>query len=270
MEPAVGVTLFWLLFGATHIGLATRPLRTWLVARLGEHGFTNVFYAVAAPAFALLLRYTAVHRFEGAPGLGLVVAPPVRAVLIATIAVGVVLLVAGVLVFPLSPMTRQRTGPLAPHGLERITRHAFFIGVGLLGLAHTLLATRLVGTVFFGWLTLFVAVGAWHQDKKLLRLLGQPYRDYLRVTSALPFAAILAGRQRLVWRELPIGALVAGVAVAFGLRAVHESILAPDGLWVIAVAVGGALVFLVQDRRRERRRAKRKIGDAPTGGAAHG
>jgi uncharacterized membrane protein len=257
MEPAVGVTLFWVLFGATHIGLATPPLRTWLVARLGEHGFTNLFYAVAAAAFALLVRYAAVHRFEGAPGLGLAIAPPVRAILIATIVVGVVLLVAGVLVFPMSPMTRRRTGALEPRGLERVTRHAFFVGVGLLGLAHTLLATRLGGTLFFAWLTLFVAVGAWHQDRKLVRLLGEPYRDYLRVTSALPFAAILAGRQRFVWRDLPGGALAAGIVAAYGLRAVHESILARDGLWVIAVTIGGALVFLVQDRRRERRRATR-------------
>ena len=39
MGPATTVGLAWLLFGGTHVGLATRTLRARLVARLGTNGF---------------------------------------------------------------------------------------------------------------------------------------------------------------------------------------------------------------------------------------
>jgi len=51
--------------------------------------------------------------------------------------------------------------------VERVTRHPFFVGVALLASAHLLLATRLVGTVFFAGLAALAILGAWHQDRKL-------------------------------------------------------------------------------------------------------
>src|SRR5439155_1644277 len=82
-----------------------------------------------------------------------------------------------------------------------VSRHASFVGLALLGAAHALLATRLVGTVLMGGLTVFAVAGAWHQDRKLLRQRGEPYAAYLEATSTVPFGAIVAGRQRLAWQE---------------------------------------------------------------------
>ena len=39
MEPAITSPSLWLLFGGTHVGLATGRVRAWLVGRLGERGF---------------------------------------------------------------------------------------------------------------------------------------------------------------------------------------------------------------------------------------
>src|SRR5437899_13047458 len=55
----------------------------------------------------------------------------------------------------------------APRGVERVTRHPFFVGVALLASAHVLLATRLVGAVFFAGLAALAILGAWHQDRTL-------------------------------------------------------------------------------------------------------
>src|SRR5262249_51093083 len=119
-----------------------------------------------------------------------------------------------------------RHGHAGARGLERITRHPFFVGVAIAAAAHALLATRLVGTVFSLRLRGRSLVGAWHQDRKLLARRGRPFADFLAVTSVVPFAAILSGRQRLVARELPWGTLVVTLLVVGGLRAVHESIFA--------------------------------------------
>lgn len=47
MEPAWGMAALWVLFGGTHIGLATRAVREPLVKRSGEIGFSLLFSLVA-------------------------------------------------------------------------------------------------------------------------------------------------------------------------------------------------------------------------------
>jgi len=253
MEPVLGVALLWLLFGGTHIGLAAGRIRGPLVARLGEGGFKALFSFVAAASFVVLVRFYAAHRTAGIAGLAVGDVAVVRGVVMSVVVTGVALLTTGLAVYPRLPMALFGPSIRGPRGVERITRHPFFAGTALVALAHVLLATRLVGAVFAGGLALIATAGARRQDAKLLRVRGRPYAEYLSATSAVPFAAILSGRQRLVWRELPLGALAAGLALAFTLRAVHGAIFAQHGTWIIAAVLGGAAIATLQSWRRARR-----------------
>src|SRR5207247_631478 len=181
---------------------------------------------IAAVSFSVLVHYDTLHRFDGPPGLALGAVPALRWTLMAVVVVGIVLIAASLVVYPRSPMALFNKTVRAPRGIERVTRHALFVGVALLGAAHALLATRLVGTVLMGGLAVVAVAGAWHQDRKLLRQRGEPYAAYLEATSTVPFGAIVAGRQRLAWSELPAGALALGVVLAVVLRTVHGSIFA--------------------------------------------
>src|SRR5437870_7544714 len=250
MASVLGLTALLLVFGGMHIGLATRRVRDGLVSRLGERGFLALFSLIAAVSFSVLVHYYTLHRFDGPPGLALGAVPVLRWTLMAVVVAGIVLIAASLVVYPRSPMALFNQAVLAPRGIERVTRHALFVGVALLGAAHALLATRLVGTVLMGGLAVVAVAGAWHQDRKLLRQRGEPYAAYLEATSTVPFGAIVAGRQRLAWSELPAGALALGVVLAVVLRTVHGSIFAHGGAWVIAVVVGGAALAGVQSLRR--------------------
>jgi uncharacterized membrane protein len=261
MEPTIRVALLLLLFAGTHVGLASGRLRAAAVARVGEVGFTALFSAVAAVAFAVLVHEYAGARFEGAPGLALGGIAPVRWLLASIVAAGVALAVAGVLVFPSSPMALFGAQAHPPRGLARVTRHPFLAGMALFGLGHALLATRLVGTVTFGGLGVFAILGAWHQDRKLERLRGQPYAAYAAATSGVPFAAIASGRQRLAWRELPLGALAIGLVAAYLLRAGHDRLLAAGGAWVIGATAAVPLVLGLDAWWRTRR--VRRAGGRP-------
>ncbi len=147
-----------------------------------------------------------------------------------------------------------------PHGLERISRHAFFVGTALLGLAHALLATRLVGALLMGGLGIFALLGARHQDHKLLALRGEPYAAYLAATSTLPFGAVLAGRQRVVWGELPWGVFAVGLLISLALRQVHGQLFDRGGVYVAGAVVGGALFLALRTWLRDRRAATATAG----------
>lgn len=253
MTPATVVGLLWLGFGGTHVLLGGARVRAALVARLGESGFLALFSAVAAVTFGALVTYYAGHRFEGAPGLALGGSPAARGLLMAVVVAGVTL--AFLMDYAKSPTALFNPPIRAPRGIERITRHPFFAGVALLALAHVLLATRLVGAVFFAGLATLAIVGAWHQDRKLLARRGEAYAGYLAATSAVPFAAIVAGRQRFVGREISLRGLVLGLAIAAALRAVHASIFAHGGAWVIGALLVGAAVSTRRAWQRTRRLA---------------
>jgi uncharacterized membrane protein len=254
MEPAVAVALAWLVFAGTHVGLALGPIRASLVERFGRWGFVALYSVVAGISFVLLVRTYADHRFAGTGGLALGASPVLRPVLLAAIAVGMTFVAMSLDAYPHSPMAVGSDSVDEPRGLERITRHGFFVGVALIGVAHVLLATRLVGAVFAAGLVALSVVGAWHQDRKLLSLRGDPYARYLECTSTIPFVAIAAGRQRFVLGELPLRAAAIGLVLTVALRTVHAWIFASGGLWVVLATLGGAGVATLRAYRAERRR----------------
>jgi uncharacterized membrane protein len=258
MEPAVTMVTLWGLFAGTHIGLATAPIRRRLVARLGESGFIVLFSAVAAVSFTALVSYYAAHRFDGMPGLAAGAIAPVRWGLVAVLVAAFALMTASLVSYPRSPYALFVTPPFRePRGVERITRHGFFASTAVFAVAHTLLATRLVGAVFAAGFAVLSLAGAWHQDRKLLARYGTDYGTYLDATSTLPFGAIIAQRQRLVVGELPLGALGAGAGIGVVLRLAHDQLFAWGGLAIVAAVVGGGALETVQSWRRGRRLASR-------------
>jgi uncharacterized membrane protein len=194
--------------------------------------------------------------------------PALRPALIGVVAAGIVLAVAGVVPYPRSAYALFRTAaPSEPRGIERVTRHPFFAGTALLGVGHALLASHLTGVVFFGGLALFALAGAWHQDRKLLATRGAPHAALLARTSLVPFAAIVAGRQRLVVGELPLGAIALGGVGAWLLGGpAHAAIMAHGGAYVVLAVVGGGVLAALQAWQREglhgRGTAERLLGPA--------
>jgi uncharacterized membrane protein len=273
MEPSILVALCWLLFAATHIGLASRRVRPVLVARLGPTLFSNVFSLVAILTFGLLIHVLALNRDAGALGPDLGRFPAIRALGIVTITTGVVLTIATVQSVPASLLPLLIPGgPKEPYGLERITRHPLFVGTAMLGVGHLLVASRMVGVVAFGGLAIYSIAGALHQETKLRRELGDRFTAYLNATSLVPFAAIVAGRQRLAVSELPFVGIAVGLLLALALRWAHASILADGGAWAIGVMIVGPLTAAVFTWLRRRRRPRTGHADGSrtvgsTGGA---
>lgn len=241
MDGTTLVVVAWAGFFVTHIGMATAPVRGPLARKLGEAGFVGIYTLVASAAWAFLVHAYAIHRSDGAAGPALADDTVARAILYGVGVAGVALMIGAFAPrgYWQSPMMVLSGRVREPFGLERISRHPFFAGLVLMSAAHMLLARHLNGVLFFGGLIAVAVIGSAHQARKLRRRHGPGYQAFLDTTSAVPFAAILRGRQRLVAGELPWLLLAVGAAAGVGLYALHP-LLVHGGIWVILAVVAAS------------------------------
>jgi uncharacterized membrane protein len=115
-------------------------------------------------------------------------------------------------------------------GFVRITRHPFQWSVVLWALVHILANGDSASIVFFGSFGLVSLLGGFLIDRKKARSMGADWLPFARATSNVPFAAILSGRNRLVWKELWQPALL-GLVVYGAVHAGHK--------WVSGVSLTG-------------------------------
>jgi uncharacterized membrane protein len=221
MIAATMVLCAWLLFGATHLILGMPPLRNRLVQKLGEPYFVALFSAIAAFGLGVLALSVAMFGGEGATGPALATMPLARLLLLTLSFVGLMLAVAGLLNYMRSPMALFRTALHPPVGIERITRHAFFVGLALFTCAHALLAATLAISIYFAGFAVLAIVGAVLQDRKLLVKYGDAYAHYLAATSLVPFAAVLQKRQRLTMDDRLPQRFALSAAIALLVFAMH-------------------------------------------------
>jgi uncharacterized membrane protein len=202
MDTALLVTgLASAAFVASHLGLSAAPLRGWLVARLGEKGFQGLYALLAVLALGTLIAAYgqashSVYLWPPAPGL--------RHLPLLVMPLALFLIVGGVLI-P-NPSATGMTGaldqPEPARGVPRITRHPVMWGVGLWAAIHIVVNGDLAALLFFGGFLLTALGGAAHLDRRLAAAEGDRWRRFAEVTSFVPFAALLAGRQRWAWAEL--------------------------------------------------------------------
>lgn len=222
MTPPLLVALGWLTFGGSHLLLSHGGIRSALVGRLGDRGFSAAYSIVALAAFYLLVVAYFPHRHAGTPFWDLRLVLPAVRITEALAYVAFFFIAAGLLA-P-SPLSMGARGAaLEPRGLLRVTRHPFLMGTALLGLAHCVANGFPSDLAFFGGLTVFSVAGAYHQDARKRRAAAGTARAFFDGTSVLPFAAILSGRQSLRLGELPWLRGGLGILAAYVIRSFHDN-----------------------------------------------
>jgi uncharacterized membrane protein len=219
MTAAYWIAFWWAMFAGTHMVLSSLAVRTPLIARLGEKAFTGLYSLIAFATFIPLASVYFNNRHQGGLLWSFVSVPGVLPLAMLLAALGIALIVAGV-VRP-SPALAGVSKAWGSRGLTRITRHPLFTGIALWALSHLLLYGFVTDVLFFGGLLAFSLIGAAHQDAR--KRITDPERlgPFFAQTSFWPFIAILGGRNRIAWGELPWIVLAIGVAAAIGIYALH-------------------------------------------------
>ncbi|NJK88386.1 MAG: NnrU family protein, partial [Myxococcales bacterium] len=88
--------------------------------------------------------------------------------------------------------------PEAAIGILRVTRHPMLVGQWLWSMTHVVVNGDLASLVFFGAFVITTTAGPFSIDRKISRRHPRAWPAFQRSTSIVPFAAILAGKNRLV------------------------------------------------------------------------
>ena len=196
MIPLVAAALF---FVGIHLLISGTSLRARLVMRMGERNYLGVFSLMSAAGLAwLILSFIHVR----------VVLPTTllewrwAAVLLNFVAL--LFICFGVLgKSPTAVGGESKLDEADPAtGMHRITRHPMLWGFLIWAAVHMAFNPQSAPLVFFGAFLLLALLGPRAIDAKRAAQHGEKWQRYLAVTSNLPFAAILQGRNRLALSEL--------------------------------------------------------------------
>ena len=112
--------------------------------------------------------------------------------------------------------------PDAIKGMLRITRHPFLWGVAIWAAGHVLVNGDSPSLLLFGGMLVLAVFGTFSIDAKRKAALGAKYEAFTAQTSNVPFAAILAGKQKLSLGEIGWWRLLLAVVIWAVLVGVHQ------------------------------------------------
>jgi uncharacterized membrane protein len=213
-------------FLLAHLLPAWPPVRARLVARLGRRGYIAAYSAVSLILLAWLLQ--AAVTADGVT-LWAPAAWQWRVPLFAMPVAGFLLVAGLVEANPLS--VSLRAGDELP-AIACVTRHPVLWGFLIWAASHIPPNGRLVPLLLFGAMATLSVAGFALVDRKARGRLGEErWRAMAARSSALPFAAMIAGKARCGrWKPLAFSAVVAGALYAWFLLEGHALLVGPDPL----------------------------------------
>jgi uncharacterized membrane protein len=221
MDPLTRLALAAGAWFVIHPAIAGSPVRTWFVGRFSERAFLALFSLLS-----LVVLIALIFAYRYAPCAPLWITPRSLRYLPLVVMPFAFVLLAGAFTVS-NPTSVGGEAVLASaepaRGVLRITRHPFLWAIMAWSSVHLIVNGSVASQLFFGSMLLTAAVGTRDIDRKRRHANPEAWARYAHVTSNVPFAAILAGRNRLVLRELVV-AITGGAALTIVLLAFHDEL----------------------------------------------
>lgn len=209
-----------LLFTGSHFVLSSQPIRSPLVARLGQWPFLGLYSLLALAAFAWL-----VWAYARAPYVALwPTTIAARWVPFIAMPAAMILLIAGYGVR--NPTIVGQAGALATEnpapGILKITRHPVMWGIALWALSHIPPNGDAASLVLFASFAVLALGGAAHIDRRRRREYPDQWQRFAAATSYLPFAAVIGGRSPFRLGDIGWMPVIVALIVFVVLLALHR------------------------------------------------
>jgi uncharacterized membrane protein len=219
MTSLLAAAAFFILL---HLLVSGTRLRDALIARIGQGPYMGAFVLASFAGLGWLGFGFAQARGEPWNVAYWGVTPTTRHVQLGLQLLAMLLIVPG-LTTPNPTSVRQEGAlerPDVVKGMLRITRHPFLWGVAIWAVGHLSVNGERASLVLFGSMLFLALFGTASIDAKRRRVLGATWDGFAAQTSNVPFAAILAGRQKLNLGEIgwarPLAAVAVWAALTWG------------------------------------------------------
>ncbi|MFT3729605.1 MAG: NnrU family protein [Terricaulis sp.] len=214
------------LFVLLHVGVAATGLRARLVNAVGEAPYRGLFSLVSFALLAFLafgFHDMRTNPFDPLNEMMWLPSPELRGPGYVLVAFGFTIGVAGLLTKnPTAAFFESALNDAEPtRGILRVTRHPFLWGVAFWAAGHLLMNGERFAVMLFGALGAMALYGSRSIDRKRAALNPEGWARFAAVTSSVPFAAIVQGRNRLRVGEM-WWRLIAGLAVFFAMGFAHQ------------------------------------------------
>jgi uncharacterized membrane protein len=212
-----------LAFVGSHLALSSRPVRAPLIGRIGEPAFRIVYSVVAAATLAWLIL-----AYDRAPHVEWWAEPSwARPLALALMLAASLLFVASLSgANPTVAGNERRFAAAQPgRGVFAITRHPMLWSFALWGLAHLVVNGDGAAVIFFGAFTVLALAGQAQIDARRRAAGGAAWARVEAATSAVPFAALIAGRARLTLADFGWWRLGLGLALFAMLLHAHRPVI---------------------------------------------
>ncbi len=209
------------LWIATHLGISSTSVRARAVSIIGEGAYLGAYSLLAVATLTFLIL-----AWADAPRDVWLWYPAVWQTWVALLVMpaAFILLVTGLLGPNPTSVGQERrlADPGTVRGVLRITRHPVQWAFLLWALAHVPANGELATLILLAAIALVAGFGTMLIDRKRGAAAGDDWQHFASVTSNLPFAAILTGRNRLALREIGVGKLMLGLVVYVLVIASHR------------------------------------------------
>jgi uncharacterized membrane protein len=186
-------------FAIVHSGGAA--LRPWAEKHIGCRLYRILFATSSLPLAVILIIYFFNHRYDGLQLWSVQSVPGVQQFVWVLSAISFLFLYPATFNLLEIAAIQKPQVHLFETGIIRITRHPQMVGQIIWCIAHTLwLGTSFTLVTSIG-LVLHHLFGVWHGDRRLRFRYGEAFEKVQQRTSIMPFAAVLDGRQTLLWQE---------------------------------------------------------------------
>jgi uncharacterized membrane protein len=205
------------VFLITHF-VSSTPLRSGLVGMLGENAYLGLYSLVSLAALAWLI-----WAYARAPYERLWVGDEFKVWAVVLMPVSLILLTAGLL--SKNPSAVRQESLLRsmgePRGILRVTRHPIQWGIALWALLHLIARGDTASVLFFGGFAVLALLGTVLIDARKAKALGVDWQRFASLTSNIPFAAIVQGRNRFRFDEIGWTKVSIGLALYLVLVLLH-------------------------------------------------
>ncbi|MGK5090504.1 NnrU family protein [Deltaproteobacteria bacterium TL4] len=212
-----------LFFVGTHF-ISSTPLRGFLVRTLGERLYLVLYSLISIGALVWMI-----VAYGNAPRNLLMWYSNAftRMIPLFVIPVAFTFVIAGAAIGGKNPTSltsllipKKRSAAQNVSGILRITRHPMQWGILLWALSHICATGEVASFLFFGGFAFLSGVGSLSIDRKREKTMGDEWQAFEKITSNVPFAAIVAGKNRLILSEIPfvqilIAVFLYGIFIAY-------------------------------------------------------